>query len=116
MASRSVAAMSGEDRVARLREDMASLRLKDPNAARDVLLLRAGVALLAIGVALSIAAYFLSHNTTNALEQRDALAVGLIGVAVTVAGGAVFLRYSLAQFLRFWLARMIYEQRDRDGT
>jgi hypothetical protein len=23
---------------------------------------------------------------------------------------AVFLRYSLAQFLRFWLARLIYEQ------
>jgi hypothetical protein len=31
-------------------------------------------------------------------------------VACTVAGGALFLRYSLATFLRFWLARLIYEQ------
>jgi hypothetical protein len=25
-------------------------------------------------------------------------------------GGAVFLRYSMAQFLRFWLARLSWEQ------
>ena len=27
-----------------------------------------------------------------------------------IVGGALFLRYSLAAFLRFWLARFIYEQ------
>ena len=26
------------------------------------------------------------------------------------AGAAVFVRYSMAQFLRFWLARLSYEQ------
>ncbi|MGI8709542.1 MAG: hypothetical protein ACR2LA_00890 [Acidimicrobiales bacterium] len=35
-----------------------------------------------------------------------------VGVALVVAGAAVFLRYSLAQFLRFWLLRLIYEQQD----
>ena len=43
-------------------------------------------------------------------EQLDGITVGLIGVAVTVAGAALFLRYSIAQFLRFWLARLTYEQ------
>ena len=34
----------------------------------------------------------------------------LIGVSVSVVGGALFVRYSVAQFLRFWLARLTYEQ------
>jgi hypothetical protein len=34
----------------------------------------------------------------------------LIGVSITVVGAALFLRYSIAQFLRFWLARLSYEQ------
>jgi hypothetical protein len=30
-------------------------------------------------------------------------------LAVAVTGAAVFLRYSLARFLRFWLLRQLYE-------
>jgi len=37
--------------------------------------------------------------------------IALIGVAVTVAGGAVFLKGALSNFFRFWLARLIYEQK-----
>jgi hypothetical protein len=35
----------------------------------------------------------------------------LIGIACSVTGSAVFLRYSLSQFLRLWLMRLIVEQR-----
>ena len=35
----------------------------------------------------------------------------IAGVAVSVTGGFLFLRYSLARFLRFWLLRQSYEQR-----
>jgi hypothetical protein len=31
-------------------------------------------------------------------------------VSITVAGGALFVRYSMATFLRFWLARLSFEQ------
>ena len=60
--------------------------------------------------------YFQSHgataayNTEGPATQRDAIVIALIGVTVSVVGAAIFLRYSLAQFLRFWLARLIYEQ------
>ena len=42
------------------------------------------------------------------------MTIAIIGVAVTVAGAAIFLRYSFARFLRFWLARFIFEARNRD--
>ena len=98
------------ERVERFKSEIASMKLRDPSTARDRQLLRLGVALMVVGVVLGVYAYSLSHGTDDALQQRDAIVVALIGVAVSVVGGAVFVRYSVAQFLRFWLARLSYEQ------
>ena len=97
-------------RVEEFKAEIAEMRLRDPATGRDRQLLRLGVALLVVGVALTVIAYFMSHGTTNPLSQGDATILALAGVAVSVAGGTLFLRYSLATFLRFWLARLIYEQ------
>ncbi len=94
--------------------EVAELKIKDPNAGYDTYFLWGGLALMVVGIALSIVGYIMSHGTTSSLTQNDAVTVGIIGVSLTVAGGAVFLRYSFAQFMRFWLARFIYESRARD--
>ena len=99
------------ERVEQFRAEIASMRLKDPATARDTLLLRLGAALMLGGVAVAIVAFFLSHNTSDPLNQRDDIVLALAGVSVTVLGTGVWLRYSVAGFLRFWLARLIFEQR-----
>jgi hypothetical protein len=86
------------------------MRLRDPATGRDRLLLRLGAAGMVAGVALAVVAYFLSHGTTNALQQRDAIVQALIGLTLVVAGAALFVKASLATFLRFWMARLCYEQ------
>jgi len=107
---------TGEDRVARFRADVADMRLRDPKAGRERLLMFSGGILMAVGVALALIAYFQSHssdaayNSEGPAQQRDMIMVALTGVSITIVGAAIFLRYSLAQFLRFWLARLIYEQ------
>jgi len=53
----------------------------------------------------------LSQSTNNSLNQSSDISLGLAGVAVGILGGAVFLRYSFGQFLRFWLLRFSYENR-----
>lgn len=98
-------------RLEQFKADIADMRIRDPAVGRESLLLWAGVAGLVAGIALTIISYFLSKNTNSALDQADYHIVALIGVAVTVAGAALFIRYSVAAFLRFWLARLIYEQR-----
>ncbi len=98
-------------RLEQFRADIAEMRVKDRAVGRETILLVVGVVAMVAGIAATVAGYFLSHNTQSALDQSDDRIIALIGVAVTVAGAAVFLRYSLAAFLRFWLARLIYEDR-----
>jgi len=99
------------ERVQQFKQDIAEMQVRDPAAGRDRLALRGGFALMIIGIVVTIAAYVMSHGTTNPLTQNDAQIVALIGVAVSVVGAALFLRGSLAAFFRFWLARLVYEQK-----
>src|SRR3546814_1467592 len=84
---------------------IADLRIADPSISRDRLATRVGGAAMAVGVVLPIVAYAMSHGTTNPLAQRDALVLAVLGVALAVAGGALYLKSALATFLRSWLVR-----------
>ncbi|MFI7361356.1 hypothetical protein ACIBO4_04295 [Streptomyces sp. NPDC050149] len=92
-------------RAERFARELAELKIPDPAAARTALWLRVGALLMTVGLVLGALAFPLAHSTDSSLGQGDALALGLAGVAATVVGGALFLRYSLTSFLRFWLAR-----------
>jgi hypothetical protein len=93
------------------RTQIAEMKIPAPNAGRDTLLARLGGLLGALGIALAVIGYAMSSNSNNVLDQNDAQLLALIGVACAIVGSAVFLRYSLANFLRLWLVRLIHEQR-----
>jgi len=103
--------IESQDRVEQFRAEIADMKLRDPATSRERLWLGLGVALMVIGAVLALAAYLMSHQTNDPAVGNDALTVGLAGVTCAVLGGALFLRYSVAAFFRFWLARLIYEQK-----
>ncbi len=96
-------------RAERFTQDLNRLKIPDPAKSRSQLWIRLGVAGMILGVALGVVAYLMSHNTSDPLVQRDALTIALTGVAVAVVSSAVFLRFSLTNFLRFWLARQAFD-------
>ena len=98
------------DRAERFKAEVADMKLRDPATGLDRLLSRLGLVGLAGGVAIGVIAYFVSHGTTNPLQQRDAIVLGLLAVTVALVGGALWLKATLASFLRFWIARICYEQ------
>jgi hypothetical protein len=98
------------DREAAFRADVAAMKVRGGTVARERALARLGAVMLVAGMALGGVAYLLSSGTENPLQQRDAIVVALVGVAVAVAGGAVFLRYSLGALLRLWLARQLLDR------
>jgi hypothetical protein len=79
---------------------------------RRFVLASAGV--MGVGVLLAVVAYAMS---TGQSDTRDVLSSGIlamVGLALVVAGGAVFVRSSMTEFLRFWMLRLLYEQ--QQGT
>jgi hypothetical protein len=104
--------MQGQpDRIEQFKADIAELRITDPSSSRDLLGTRVGLAAMAAGVVLPVVAYVMSHGTTNALTQRDAIILALLGVALAMVGTALYLKGALASFLRFWLVRDLHERR-----
>jgi hypothetical protein len=71
-----------------------------------------GLAMIA-GLVITLISWTSTHNTTSNLEIADYNALGNFGLALTIAGGAVFLVMSLRRYLRYWLIRLIFEQRDQ---
>ncbi len=98
------------ERASRFEREVQAVRVRGGTVARERLLARSGAALMLAGIGIGIFAYVLSHGTTNALQQRDALVVALIGVTLSIAGLAAFLRYSLGALLRLWLARLVADR------
>lgn len=99
------------DRIAQFEAEVAELGLATGPVGRERLLQKVGGALLVAGPIIAVIAYFLSYGTNDPREQRDALIVAVIGLSLAVSGGFVFLRYSMANFLRFWMLRLVHEQR-----
>ncbi|OLT28739.1 hypothetical protein BJF79_41365 [Actinomadura sp. CNU-125] len=97
---------AGETRADRFVRQLAEMKIPDPSAGRARLWLQIGVALMVAGLAAGVAAYFLSRGTTDSLAQRDAQAVGTAGICACIVGSALYLRYTLANVLRFWFARL----------
>lgn len=97
-------------RTEQFKTEVAAMRLRDPATGLDRLLVRLGVAGLVAGPGFGVAAWFISHGTRNPLQQRDAIVVALLGLTVAVVGGALFVKGAVAGFLRFWMARLCYEQ------
>jgi uncharacterized membrane protein YidH (DUF202 family) len=105
------------DRMARFTAEVADLKLKTGRTRTEHLLQVVGVVLMVGGIVLAAGGYAASldvaatpGSNVDVLNSNSHEALALVGVATSVVGGFVFLRYSLAQFLRFWLLRQAYEQ------
>ncbi|WP_406280716.1 hypothetical protein [Embleya sp. NBC_00896] len=103
-------AASTQDRTRQFTADVGSLKLRAPKTMLDTQLMWLGVGLMGLGIVMGVGAYFMSHNTTLILTQNDAITLGLAAIPVSLLGFALFIRYSLSTFMRFWLARLIAAQ------
>lgn len=102
------------ERVEAFKSEIESMKLRGSNAESERWLLLLGVLAIVAGLVLAVVGGILVTNTTEnvAANQRAYMATGsMLGMALIIAGAALFLRYSLARYLRFWLIRLIHESR-----
>ena len=98
-----------ESRADRFARELADLKVSDPAEGRPRLWQRLGAAAMAAGIVLGVLASLISARTADSLTASTAISIALGGVTLAVTGAAIFLRYSLTGFLRFWMARQSFE-------
>ena len=96
------------DRIERLKSDAAELNV-GKGAARDGIYQIVGAVAMGAGVVIAFAAYQMSLGKDDQRDIQSLQILALAMLALAVVGAAVFLRYSMARFLRFWLLRQLYE-------
>jgi len=72
-----------------------------------------GALLMIAGVVVTLLSYLSTHSSTIQAEWADYNVLSNFGLALTVVGAALFLVMSLQRYLRYWLIRLIYEQREQ---
>jgi hypothetical protein len=101
------------DRRAQFEADIADIRVRTGTAAGEPRLTLVGAVLMVAGSAVALGAFLASGSIADTRDVLSTLILAVFGLCLVVAGAAVFLRFSLSRFLRFWLLRLIYEQQDR---
>lgn len=101
-------------RVADFQAEIDAMKVKAANGKSEARLLVLGVVLAVAGLALAIYGGIMVQNgiggTPNEYDQRAFMATGsFIGIALLIAGAALFVRYSMARYLRLWLIRLVHE-------
>ena len=92
--------------------ELRRLKVRATTPDTEARLLLAGLVLMPLGLVLVLVGWFGASGTTEFSSQVPyLLSGGLLGLGLTVVGAALFLRYSLARYLRFWLLRLVYEER-----
>ena len=106
------------ERIEEFKDEIASMKLKTGRAGRERALIGLSVVLMLAGAGVAIGAYAASLNVkitpgsnADVLDTNSYVTLAIAGLVISVVGGFMFLRYSLAAFLRYWLLRQSYEQR-----
>jgi hypothetical protein len=100
------------DRRAQFEADIAQVRVRTGTASSEPRWVALGGVLMLAGLAVALVAFFSSGSLADTRDVLSTVILAIFGLALVVAGAAVYLRFALSRFLRFWLLRLIYEQQD----
>lgn len=98
-------------RLEEFESQVADLKLSGGKTNPERMTVRLAVALFIAAVVVEIVAYSGSRNTSSSLEQTDFLILAVLGVVLALGAVALFIRASLTRYFRYWLVRLIYEDR-----
>jgi hypothetical protein len=101
--------MLAEEQREQFKNDVAQLKLKSGGSRYDGPLRILGGILMLVGVVAAFIIYeaSLSQKDARNIASQQILAIGFLGI--TLIGVALFVAASLAQLLRLWLLRQLYE-------
>jgi hypothetical protein len=110
--SGSAETMSSE-RLAQLKDEVSKLKVTGGMANPERLAGRWGVGLTIFGFVVGVISWWSAYNAGSFEDIHRAAIFAAIGMGISIVGIVIWLRNSLTRYFRFWLIRLVYEQREQ---
>jgi hypothetical protein len=100
-------------RLAQFQDEVAKLKLKGGGANPERSGARLGIGLAIVGFIVVVISYLSSTGSSATNSKLDAIVAASIGLLVGLIGVVLWARNSITSYLRYWLVRLIYEDREQ---
>jgi hypothetical protein len=100
-------------RLAQFEAEVAKLKVTGGGANPERLGSRWGVGLTIVGFVVTIIAWWSALDSSDVNTILRSQIVSFIGVGIAMVGIVIWIRNSLTRYLRYWIVRLVYEQREQ---
>jgi hypothetical protein len=100
-------------RLEQLRDETAKLKVTGGMANPERLAGKWGIGLTIFGFVVAVIAWWSAFNAGDFASIYRSQIVGVIGIGISIVGIVIWIRNSLTRYLRFWVIRLVYEQREQ---
>jgi len=104
--------MSSE-RLEQLRDEVSKLKVTGGMANPERLAGKWGIGLTIFGFVVAFISWWSAFNAGTFEDIFRSQIFALIGIGISVVGMVIWIRNSLTRYLRFWIIRLVYEQREQ---
>ena len=100
-------------RLAQFEAEVAKLKVTGGGANPERLGSRWGIGLTIVGFVVAVIAWFSAKDSSDVNTILRSQIFAYIGIGVAVVGIVIWVRNSLTRYMRYWIIRLVYEQREQ---
>jgi hypothetical protein len=100
-------------RLDQLRDEVAKLKVTGGAANPERLAGKWGIGLTIFGFVVAFVSWWSAFNAGNYADIYRSQIFGTIGIGISIVGIVIWVRNSLTRYMRFWIIRLVYEQREQ---
>src|SRR5689334_10947996 len=100
-------------RLAEFRDEVSKLKVTGGMANPERLAGKWGIGLTIFGFVVAIVSWWSAFNSADLGTNIRSQIFAAIGIGISLIGIVLWIRNSLTRYFRFWLIRLVYEQREQ---
>jgi hypothetical protein len=100
-------------RLAEFEQEVAKLKVSGGGANPERLAERWGIGLTILGFVVAFISWWSAFNAGTFADIYRAQIFALIGIGISIVGIVIWIRNSTTRYLRYWIIRLVYEQREQ---
>jgi len=100
-------------RLEQFEAEVAKLKVTGGGANPERLGAQWGIGLTVLGFVIAIIAWFSAKDSGDVNTILRSQIIAVLGIGLSVVGIVIWARNSLTRYLRYWIVRLVYEQREQ---